>query len=67
MKLVRWIRSHPVDRWYARNYLCPVWGHKDPRDGSWEGKFDKIAGTIPKCELCGEVIEDGGAPGRVTV
>lgn len=54
-----WTRA---ERWYARTYVCPQWGHKPYGEYGWdedtEGKFDKQAALKGVCENCGGVIPD---------
>lgn len=55
---------HPfrrIDRWYARNYVCPFWGHRIDNDTTWldatkDGVL-RIPGRVGNyCENCGEVV-----------
>lgn len=49
-----------LQRWYAKRFVCPYWGHKPAGAYGWGpkyiGKFDKQAGALGTCEHCGEVI-----------
>lgn len=55
---------HPfrrVDRWYARNFVCPQWGCKPAEEPWWQDSDGMVAvlGRVSRwCENCGEEIRD---------